>query len=82
MRVGVRKGIYRYPYMKHLIEVWPYHQEDKLGNINESFREKNERQQESMKAWTIINIFLMSSLNVMGELFWSLPIGRKDKRFG
>ena len=35
----MREGIYAYPYLKHIIELWPGYWEEQLGEINEVFRE-------------------------------------------
>ena len=37
----MREGIYAYPYLKHIIELWPGYWEEQLGEINEVFREQN-----------------------------------------
>ena len=37
----VRKGIDGYPHLKHIIKLWPWDREDRLGNLNEVIFEQN-----------------------------------------
>ena len=53
-----------------------------MENINELVREKNIRQQEYSKTWSIRKFTNMSFGYVWGELFWRLPKGRKNTVFG
>ena len=45
----MRKGIYGYPYLKYIIELWPGVWEDQLGDINEWVHDHNRHQRESGK---------------------------------
>ena len=49
-------GIYGYPYLKHLIELWPGSWEDHLSKINEVVDEQNQHL-EAGKIWSV-RIFL------------------------
>ena len=42
--MGVQEGIYGYPYLKHILELWPEYWEGKLLNMNEVISEQNRHQ--------------------------------------
>ena len=51
---GVRKGIDGYPYLEHIIELWPRYPGDNLGTKNEAVGEWNKCEKEVGKKWFVI----------------------------
>ena len=65
--------------MNRLTEICTGDWEDQFGNIKKSSCKQNQHQPKSGTTHAIRTFFLMSSGNLLGVLFWKLPIERKDQ---
>ena len=70
--------LYGYPYLKHIIQLWPGDLVDQMEKVNEEVVEKNRLGGRN------IQIFLLeskSSGNLLDAFYKNLPMGRKDTSF-
>ena len=77
---GMRKVIYGYPYLKHIIYLLPGYWEQYLGKMNESVCDQNLLQQESRKTWAIKFFPKNEPWKFIGCILLTVTYGKKGYR--